>query len=148
MSDKKDLLAEMIDGTTPEQMAGDPILRQAFTIALLASDLFVPVEQSENEQKQAGGVSLQAVLINDIPHVLLFSSKEKLGAFTGPGTRFARAVGNAVLPSIKDGYAILNPGEKGRALTPEDMEMILGEKPVDTCGQDGHQHGPNCNHDH
>ena len=146
MSKNTDELAEMIDGTTPEQMAGDPILRQAFTVALLASDLFVPVEQTEDEQKQAGGVSLQAVMIDDNPHVLLFSSQEKLGAFTGTGTRFARATGDAVLPSLKGSYAILNPGVNGRVLAPEDIAVILGDSA--DCGHEGHVHGPNCGHDH
>lgn len=146
MNDKPDQLADMIDGTTPEQMAGDPILRQAFSVALLASDLFVPVEQNEDEQKQDRGVSLQAVDVNGVPHVLLFSSQEKLGAFTGPGTRFARAVGNAVLPSLRGNHAVLNPGENGRALAPEDIAEILGDSPE--CGHEGHVHGPDCNHDH
>ena len=142
----KDELAGMLDRADPESMQNDPILRQAFTIALLASDLFVPVDQSEDEQKQAGGVSLQAVDIDGNPHVLLFSSQEKLGAFMGTGTRFARASGNAVLPSLRGTYAILNPGEKGRALAPDDIAEILGETPE--CGREGHVHGPDCTHDH
>ena len=146
MSKDTDELAELMDGTTPEQMAGDPILRKAFTLALLASDLFLPVEQDEDEQKQAGGVSLQAVDVEGVPHVLLFSSQEKLGAFSGPGTRFARAIGNAVLPSLRGNHAILNPGKNGRALTPDDISEILGESP--DCGHEGHVHGPNCTHDH
>lgn len=146
MSDEKDELAKMIENTTPEQMAGDPILRQAFSVALLASDLFVPVEQTEDQQNQAGGVSLQAVEVEGVPHVLLFSSQEKLGAFTGPGTRFARAAGNAVLPSFRGNHAILNPGKHGRALTPDDISEILGESA--DCGHEGHVHGPHCNHDH
>jgi len=146
MSDTDDELAKMIENTTPEQMAGDPILRQAFSVALLASDLFVPVEQTEDEQKQAGGVSLRAVEVDGVPHVLLFSSQEKLGAFTGPGTRFARAAGSDVLPSFRGNHAILNPGKHGRALTPEDIAEILGES--SECGHEGHVHGPHCNHDH
>ena len=81
----------------------------------------MPVEQSEDEQKQAGGVSLQAVEVDGVPHVLLFSSQEKVGEFSGPGMRFARAVGNAVLPSLRGNHAILNPGKNGRALAPEDI---------------------------
>lgn len=146
MSEKSDELAEMIEGTTPEQMAGDPILRQAFSVALLASDLFVPVDQSEVEQKQAGGISLQAIEVDGVAHVLLFSSQENLGAFTGTGTRFARAAGNAVLPSLRGNHAILNPGENGRVLAPDDIADILGDSP--TCGDEDHVHGPHCNHDH
>ena len=142
---KIDELGEMLESVSAEQMSADPILRQSFTIALLASDLFVPVDQSESEQEEAGGVSLQAVMINDIAHVLLFSSQEKLGEFTGAGTRFARAAGNAVLPSLRGSYAILNPGEKGRILAPEDIAAILGDE---DCEQEGHVHGPHCNHDH
>jgi len=145
MTKETDQLGDMLDEVSAEQMSGDPILRQAFTVALLASDLYVPVEQTEAEQELAGGVSLQAVMIDDTPHVLLFSSREKLGAFTGAGTRFARAAGNAVLPSLRGSYAILNPGEKGRILAPEDIAAILGD---DMCGTDGHVHGPHCNHDH
>lgn len=146
MQEPKDKLADMLDKAGAQAMQADPILRQAFTLALLANDLFVPVEQTESEQKQAGGVSLQAVNIDDTPHVLLFSSQEKLGAFMGAGTRFARAQGNAVLPSLRGTHAILNPGEKGRALAPEDIAEILGEK--SDCDQEGHVHGPHCNHDH
>lgn len=146
MSNTTDELAEMIAGTSPETIAGDPILKQAFTVALLASDLFIPVEQTENEQKQAGGVSLQAVDVEGTPHVLLFSSQEKLGAFTGAGTRFARAAGNAVLPSLRGHHAILNPGKNGRAFTPDDIAEILGDE--HGCDEEGHVHGPGCNHDH
>ena len=146
MTDTKDELAEMIAATRPEQMAADPILRQAFAVALLASDLFVPVEQTADQQKQAGGVSLQAIEVEGVPHVLLFSSQAKLGTFTGPGTRFARAAGNAVLPSLRGHHAILNPGKDGRAFAPEDIANILGDGPE--CGADGHVHGPHCHHDH
>jgi hypothetical protein len=142
----KDELAEMLERADPESMQNDPIIRQAFTVALLASDLFVPVEQTEDEQTQAGGVSLQAVEIDGHPHVLLFSSQEKLGAFMGTGTRFARASGNAVLPSLRGSHAILNPGEKGRVFAPDDIAEILGEAPE--CGHEGHVHGPGCSHDH
>jgi hypothetical protein len=145
MTDEKDQLGDMLESVSAEQMSTDPILRQAFTVALLASDLFVPVEQTEEEQEQAGGVSLQAVMIDEVAHVLLFSSQEKLGAFSGPGTRFARASGNAVLPSLRGSFAILNPGKKGRILAPEDIATILGE---DVCGHEDHVHGPDCNHDH
>lgn len=146
MTGKTDELADMIEGTPPKQIAGDPILKQAFTVALLASDLFIPVEQTEDEQKQAGGVSLQAIEVEGTPHVLLFSSQEKLGAFAGTGTRFARAAGAAVLPSLRGHHAILNPGKSGRALAPEDIAEILGDKT--DCGKEGHVHGPHCNHDH
>ena len=139
----KDDLAKMLDQASAEMMAGDPIVRKAFSVGLLAADLFVPVEQTETEQKQAGGVSLQAVNIDDIPHVMLFSSIEKLGAFMGEGTRFARASGLDVLGQIKHSFAILNPGPDGRALAPDDIAEILG-KPESTP----HVHGPDCGHDH
>lgn len=148
MSETKDELAEMMAEANAEQMAGDPILRKAFSVGLLASDLFVPVEQSAEEQKQAGGVSLQAVTINDTPHVLLFSSKEKLGAFTGPNTRFARASGLDILTQLRGNFAVLNPGPDGRAFAPEDIAEILGDDANPPHGHDGHVHGPGCGHNH
>lgn len=148
MNDENDELAEMMAEASAEQMANDPILRKAFSVGLLASDLFVPVEQSAEEQKQAGGVSLQAVSINDTPHVLLFSSKEKLGAFTGPNTRFARASGLDILTQLRGNFAVLNPGPDGRAFVPEDIAEILGDDANPPHGQKGHVHGPGCGHGH
>lgn len=115
----------------------------AFTIALLSSDLFVPVEQSEGEQAAQGGVTLQAVEIDSVAHVLLFTSAEKLGAFTGPDTRFARAAGKDIFPNLSGAHAVLNPGPNGRQLTPDDIAALLGEQDAP-----GHVHGPHCNHDH
>ncbi len=46
-----DDLAKMLDQASAEMMAGDPIVRKAFSVGLLAADIFVPVEQSETEQK-------------------------------------------------------------------------------------------------
>ncbi len=144
-STPEDELANMLKQASAEMMANDPIVRKAFSIGLLASDLFIPVEQTEDEQKKAGGVSLQAISINDVPHVLLFSSVEKLGKFMGKGTRFARASGIDVLTQIQNSFAILNPGLNGRALAPEDIMEILGG-----AAQTGepHVHGPGCGHDH
>ncbi len=142
----KDDLANMLEQASPEMMITDPIVRKAFSVALLASDLYVPVHQSEGEQAEDGGVNLQAVDIDGTLHVMLFSSKEKLGEFMGPNTRFARAPGSDILPSLRTAHAVLNPGEKGRSLAPEDMTEILGDAPAH--GQPGHVHGPGCNHDH
>ncbi len=138
-----DKLAQMLEQASPEMMAGDPIVRKAFSVALLASDLFVPVYQSEEEQAVEGGISLQAVKIADVLHVMLFSSEDKLATFMGQSTRYARAPGADILPSLRNSHAVLNPGEKGRELTPQDISEILGE-PHDH--QDGHVYGPNCNH--
>ncbi len=138
-----DDLAKMLDQASAEMMAGDPIVRKAFSVGLLAADLFVPVYQTEDEQAQAGGISLQAVNIDDTPHVLLFSSIEKLGEFMDAGTRYACASGLDILSQIRHSFAILNPGPDGRALAPDDIAEILG-KPEPTP----HVHGPNCGHDH
>ncbi len=145
MADFDDKLAQMLEQASPEMMAGDPIVRKAFSVALLASDLYVPVHQSEDEQAADGGVSLQAIDIDGVLHVLLFSSKEKLGTFMGGNTRFARASGSDILPSLRGGQAVLNPGEKGRVLAAEDIAEILGEANPEH-GQEGHVHGPDCNH--
>ncbi|HHL42145.1 MAG TPA: hypothetical protein ENJ42_00875 [Hellea balneolensis] len=142
----KDQLAQMLEQASPEMMTSDPIVRKAFSVALLASDLFVPVYENETEQAQAGGVSLQAVNIDDKPHILLFSSKEKLGEFMERGTRYACAPGTDIIPSICTSYAVLNPGPTGRQLTPADFAEILGDK-APAHGQPGHVHGPNCSHD-
>lgn len=145
MADKDtDTLAQMLEQADAQTMQSDPIVRKAFSVTLLASDLYVPVHQSEEEQAKAGGVSLQAMKIDDQLHVLLFSSKEKLAEFMGGGTRYARASGAQIIPSLRQGFAVLNPGEHGRQFTPEDFAEILGDAPAH--GQPGHVHGPNCNH--
>jgi len=55
----------------------DAIARKAFSVALLASDFYLPVEGDAQQQADAGGVSLQAVVINNQPHVVLFSSEDR-----------------------------------------------------------------------
>lgn len=144
MSDKSDPLEKFFAGASPEQMATDPILQQTFTIALLASDLFLPVEETEEQQKEAGGVSLMAVSIDDHPHVMVFSSEARLRNFMPTGTRFARASGNSVLPSLRGQFAILNPGPDGRVMTPSDIGKIT-QQPTG-CAAPGHVHGPECQH--
>jgi len=145
-------LDHMLSSTTPENLAGDPILRKAFIVGLMAADIFVPVQESAAEQAQAGGVSLMAVTVNDLPHAVLFSSKDKLGAFSGTGTRFAKVTGHALFPSLMGQNAILNPGPQGLRLTPDDIAEINGLSPDATaplqeeCGAQGHVHGPNCQH--
>lgn len=146
-AENEDKLAQMLEQASPEMMAGDPIVRKAFSVALLATDLFVPVYQSEDEQAAEGGISLQAVNIGGVLHVMLFSSEDKLSEFIGESTRYARAPGADILPSLRSGHAVLNPGEKGRELTPQDIAEILGEEYVEPHDhQGGHVHGPNCNH--
>lgn len=141
----KDPLEKFFTDTTPEQLAGDPVLRSAFTVALMAADLFIPVEQSAEAQKELGGVSLMAVRVNDTPHIMLFSSEARLKSFIKAGTRFAKAAGSAVLPSLRGHYAILNPGPDGRILTPDDIAVITGGQ-AQACGAPGHVHGPGCRH--
>ncbi len=143
----EDKLAQMLEQASPEMMVGDPIVRKAFSVALLASDLYVPVHQSEEQQTADGGISLQAIDIEGVLHVLLFSSKDKLGTFMSGNTRFAKAPGKDILPSLRGGHAVLNPGEKGRVFAPEDISEILGEPSENPeHGHAGHVHGPNCNH--
>jgi len=140
---------QMLKHTTPEQLAGDPIAREAFSVAMLASDFYLPVEESAEEQADAGGVSLQAVVINNQPHVVLFSSEDRMNAFAPSGTRFARANGSSFFPSLIGHYAILNPGPAGLVFTPEDIAEILGKEitqPHQACGTPGHIHGPGCQH--
>jgi len=145
MSDFEDILAH----TTPEQLAGDPIARKAFSVAMLASDFYLPVEESEKQQAEAGGISLQAVIVNKTPHVVLFSSEGRMNAFAPSGTRFARANGSSFFPSLMGHHAILNPGPAGLVFTPEDIAEILGKdstEPHQGCGSSGHVHGPGCQH--
>ena len=141
----KDPLEKFFKDTTPEQLAGDPVLRSAFTVALMASELYIPVEQSENQQNAQGGVSLRAVNVNNKPHVMLFSSEARLKAFIKGGTRFAKVTGSAVLPSLRGHHAILNPGPDGRVLTPEDIATITGQQ-APAHEEPGHVHGPGCRH--
>ena len=140
---------QMLSHTSPEQLAGDPIARKAFSVAMLASDFYLPVQEDEKEQADAGGISLQAVVINNQPHVVLFSSEERMNAFAPSGTRFARANGGSFFPSLMGHYAILNPGPAGLVFTPEDIAEILGKEvtqPHQSCGTAGHVHGPGCQH--
>lgn len=140
---------DMLKHTTPEQLAGDPIARKAFSVAMLASEFYLPVQESEAEQAEAGGISLQAVIINNQPHVVLFSSEDRMNAFAPSGTRFARANGGSFFPSLMGHYAILNPGPAGLVFTPDDIAEILGKPSTPLrsgCGSPGHVHGPNCQH--
>ena len=139
----------MLAHTTPEQLAGDPIARKAFSVAMLSSDFYLPVQEDAKEQADAGGVSLQAVVINNKPHVVLFSSEDRMNAFAPAGTRFARANGGSFFPSLMGHYAILNPGPAGLVFAPEDIAEILGKEatqPHQACGTAGHVHGPGCQH--
>ena len=141
---------------SPENLANDPVLRRDFIVALLASDFYLPVEESEAEQAERGGISLQAIKIHDISHVLMFSSEARLKAFCPVGTRFARVVGNALFPSLGGQFGILNPGPSGLILTPDDIDEILGRQAKasqshgsdsgSACGEAGHVHGPDCQH--
>ncbi|WP_026941889.1 SseB family protein [Hellea balneolensis] len=145
MSDFEDMLAH----TTPEQLAGDPIARKAFSVAMLASDFYLPVEENEKKQADKSGISLQAVVVNNTPHVVIFSSEERMNAFAPSGTRFARANGGSFFPSLMGHHAILNPGPAGLVFTPEDIAEILGKDftpPHQGCGAPGHVHGPGCQH--
>ncbi len=139
----------LLSRTKPEDLANDPIARRAFSVALLASDFFLPVEESAEEQAQAGGVSLMAVQINEQAHAMLFSSEARLRAFCSSGTRFARVSGVSFFPSLMGHHAILNPGPSGLVLAPEDIAEILGKdftQPHQQCGSAGHVHGPGCSH--
>jgi len=149
MNDTSSDFEIMLSQTTPEQLASDPILRKAFTVAMLASDFYLPVEGTEADQAEAGGISLQAVVVNQQPHVVLFSSEGRMNAFAPTGTRFARVSGTNFFPSLLGNYAILNPGPAGLVLTPDDIAEILGEgatQPHRKCGTPGHVHGPGCQH--
>ena len=139
----------LLSNTAPEDLVNDPIARRAFSVALLASDFFLPVEESAEEQAEAGGVSLMAIQINGHAHAVLFSSEARLREFSPSGTRFARASGASFFPSMMGHYAILNPGPSGLVLAPEDIAEILGKdstQPHQGCGAPGHVHGPDCSH--
>lgn len=153
--DSVDAIGNMLDTEPADGLANDAVKRMLFSTALLASDLYVPVNEDELTQSAQSGVTLMAVPIDDVPHVLLFSSPERLGAFTGAGTRFGKASGAVILSQVQGNHAILNPGPNGRALAPDDIAQILGkaadgisaDKPSDIPhGQPGHVHGPNCKH--
>ena len=147
-------LDKMLASATPEQLANDPIMRAAFIVGLMASDVFVPVMESEDEQANAGGVSLMAVAVDDVPHVLLFSNEKNLRKFASTGQRFAKVSGLNLFPNLIGQNAILNPGPKGLKLTPEDIAQINGQgdtksatqQPSIPHGAPGHVHGPNCRH--
>ena len=122
-------LDKILESTTPDQRANDPILRKAFIIGLMASDIYAPVMDSEAEQAENGGVSLMATAIDEEPHVLLFSSEEHMKAFLDVGTRFAKVAGHDLFPMLIGNNAILNPGPTGLKLTPEDIAEINGNGP-------------------
>ncbi len=124
-----------------------PAARTAFSLALMGSDLYVPVEQSAAEQKRDGGVSLQAIAIDDIAHVLLFTSREKLASFADEGTRFARASGKDIFPNLRGAHAVLNPGPLGRQFTPDDIASLLSKNSSDSGSGCGPECGPSCGSD-
>ncbi len=145
-------LDKMLSSTTPAQLAGDPIMRAAFIAGLMASDIFIPVMESEAEQANSGGVSLMAIPVEDVPHVLLFSSEKALRKFASTGQRFAKVSGLNLFPNLMGQNAILNPGPKGLKLTPKDIAQINGKsanstgQPAIPHGAPGHVHGPGCRH--
>lgn len=143
-------LDKMLSSSSPQQLANDPIMRAAFIVGLMASDIFVPVMESENEQTSAGGVSLMAMNVEDVSHVLLFSNEKALRKFANTGQRFAKVSGLNLFPNLMGQNAILNPGPKGLKLTPEDIAQINGKSATQPLGaphgQPGHVHGPNCRH--
>ena len=143
-------LDKMLASATPEQLASDPIMRAAFIVGLMASDVFIPVMESEDEQANAGGVSLMAVSGEEVPHVLLFSNEKALRKFASAGQRFAKVSGLNLFPNLMGQNAILNPGPKGLNLTPEDIAQINGktatQQPSIPHGAPGHVHGPGCQH--
>lgn len=143
-------LDKMLASTSPEQLAGDPIMRAAFIVGLMASDLFIPVMESEAEQTVSGGVSLMAMAVDDVPHVLIFSSEPSLRAFASTGQRFAKVSGLNLFPNLSGQNAILNPGPKGLKLTSEDIAQINGKSSTGQAaiphGAPGHVHGPGCQH--
>lgn len=143
-------LDKMLASAAPEQLANDPIMRAAFIVGLMASDIFIPVMESEDEQADAGGVSLMAMPVEDVPHVLLFSSEKALRKFANTGQRFAKVSGMNLFPNLMGQNAILNPGPKGLKLTPEDIAQINGKsatgQPAIPHGAPGHVHGPDCQH--
>lgn len=137
MSDLDTLLGD----TTPEQRANDPILRKAFTVGLLASDIYAPTMESEEAAAQ-GGLSLMAADVGGTPHVILFSSEKRLHDFMLAGTRYAKIPGNDVFPMLIGQNAILNPGPSGLRLAAEDIAEICGG----VISKTDHVHGPDCNH--
>lgn len=143
-------LDKMLASAAPEQLANDPIMRAAFIVGLMASDIFILVMESEDEQADAGGVSLMAMSVEDVPHVLLFSSEKALRKFADTGQRFAKVSGMNLFPNLMGQNAILNPGPKGLKLTPEDIAQINGKsatgQPAIPHGAPGHVHGPDCQH--
>lgn len=143
-------LDKMLASAKPQNLANDPIMRAAFIVGLMASDIFIPVMESEDEQASAGGVSLMAMSVEETPHVLLFSNEKALRKFANSGQRFAKVSGLNLFPNLMGQNAILNPGPKGLKLTPEDIAQINGNPaiPQQTVphGQPGHVHGPGCRH--
>ena len=141
-------LDKMLASAAPEQLANDPIMRAAFIVGLMASDIFIPVMESEDEQANAGGVSLMTISVEDVPHVLLFSNEKALRKFASTGQRFAKVSGLNLFPNLMGQNAILNPGPKGLKLTPEDIAQINGstQQPSIPHGAPGHVHGPGCRH--
>jgi len=115
----------------------------------MASDIYAPVLDSETQQAENGGVSLMATSVNDVPHILIFSSQENMKGFVETGTRFAKVAGHDLFPLLLGNHAILNPGPSGLKLSPEDIAEINGQStPLrqESCGAPGHVHGPDCQH--
>lgn len=149
-------LDKLLSHASPDQLAADPILRKAFIVGLMASDIFVPVDESEAEQAKADGVSLMAVSAYGTPHVVIFSNEAFLRGFCTSGQRFAKVSGTSLFPNLLGQNAVLNPGPKGLQLTSEDIAEINGQprsgeagstqRQAIAHGEEGHVHGPNCRH--
>lgn len=119
-------LNALLNDTTPEQLAGDPFVRRAFIVAMLASDFYLPVQDGAAKKTKGRRVSLRAVMVDDVRHALLFSSEAKMKKFMPPGTQFAKVTGADFFPSLRGQFAILNPGPSGLQLRPDDIDEMLG----------------------
>lgn len=139
-------LDKMLSVTPPEKLASDPILRASFIKSLLSAPIYAPVMDSEEAQAQNGGVSLMATPVDGVQHVLIFSNEDNMKGFVAAGTRFAKIPGGDLFPLLTGNHAILNPGQKGLKLAPEDIVEIIGDAKSAACGTSGHVHGPDCNH--
>lgn len=120
-----DALSRLLEQSDAQIMAYEPELRKKFGKALLASPLYAPVEQSGTNPDGSHDVSLQAAIMEDIPHVLIFSSLDNLMLFCEPGTNFVEVTGLDIITQIQNHFAILNAGTNGRAFTPKDLSEVL-----------------------
>ena len=116
--------------------ATEPSARSTFYRLLLESQLFainassnLPDPASAGQVRVAGEnqvLQLQAMDVNGIPHVVIFTSEQALSRAINGQRQYVSLAGRDLLASLRGSHLILNPGsDYGKQITPGEIAAIL-----------------------